>query len=79
LADLHVWAISDDMDAVSAHVVLIPGAHGVEVCSHVAGRVRLRHAVALVTIQPLAPAPESLVPLRRSLEGDVIAIRPNAK
>jgi cobalt-zinc-cadmium efflux system protein len=70
-ADLHVWSISDSMDAVSAHVVLEPGAHGVEVCDRVAGRVRTEHAVALVTIQPLAPAPNSVVPLRRSLEGGV--------
>ena len=72
-ADLHVWSISDDVDAVSAHVVLVPGAHGVDVCDRVASRVRTEHAVALVTIQPLAPAPNSLVPLRRSVEGGVIA------
>ena len=72
-ADLHVWAISDDMDAVSAHVVLEPGAHGVEVCDRVASRVRTEHSVALVTIQPIAPAPNSVVPLRRSLEGEVVA------
>jgi cobalt-zinc-cadmium efflux system protein len=74
-ADLHVWAISDDLDVVSAHVVLEPGAHGVEVCDRVATRVRSQHAVALVTIQPLAPAPNSLVPLRRSHEGEVIVVR----
>ena len=72
-ADLHVWAISDDVDAVSAHVILEPGAHGVEVSDRVACRVRTEHAVALVTIQPLAPAPNSVVPLRRSIEGGVIA------
>ena len=71
-ADLHVWSISDDVDAVSAHVVLEQGAHGVEVCDRVAYRVRVAHSVALVTIQPLAAAPNSVVPLRRSLEGDVI-------
>jgi len=37
--------------------------------------VRSQHAVALVTIQPLAPAPNSLVPLRRSHEGEVIVVR----
>jgi cobalt-zinc-cadmium efflux system protein len=72
-ADLHVWAISDNVDAVSAHVILEQGAHGVEVCDRVASRVRIEHSVALVTIQPLAPAPNSVVPLRRSLQGDVIA------
>jgi cobalt-zinc-cadmium efflux system protein len=73
-ADLHVWAISDSVDAVSAHVVLEPDAHGVEVCDRVACRVRTEHAVALVTIQPMAPAPNSLVPLRRSLEGSAIPV-----
>ena len=73
-ADLHVWAISDDLDVVSAHVVLDPGAHGVEVCDKVACRVRTRHAVALVTVQPLAPAPNSIVPLRKSRDGDVISV-----
>ena len=72
-ADLHVWSISDDVEAVSAHVVLVPGAHGVEVCDRVACRVRTEHAVALVTIQPLAPAPNSVVSLRRSIDGGVIA------
>jgi cobalt-zinc-cadmium efflux system protein len=72
-ADLHVWSISDDVDAVSAHVELEQGAHGVEVCDRVAGRIRTEHAVALVTIQPLAPAPRSVVPLRRSAEGSIVA------
>ncbi len=74
-ADLHVWSISDSVDAVSAHVVLEQGAHGVEVSDRVACRVRIEHSVALVTIQPVAPAPISVVPLRRSLEGDVIGPR----
>ena len=78
-ADLHIWAISDDMDAVSAHVVLEPGAHGVEVCDRVATRMRSQHSVALVTIQPLAPAPRSLVPLRRSLDGEAVGITRSEK
>jgi cobalt-zinc-cadmium efflux system protein len=71
-ADLHVWSISDTVDAVSAHVVLQCGAHGVEVAERVANRVRSQHAVDLVTIQPMAPAPNSIVPLRRSESGAAI-------
>ena len=71
-ADLHVWAITDAIDAVSAHVVLQQGAHGVEVCDRVASRVRSEHSVNLVTIQPMAPAPNSLVPLRRSESGEAV-------
>jgi cobalt-zinc-cadmium efflux system protein len=71
-ADLHVWSISDTVDAVSAHVVLDCGSHGVEVAARVASRVRSAHAVDLVTIQPMAPAPNSMVPLRRSETGAVI-------
>ena len=73
-ADLHVWSISDTIDVVSAHVVLQNDAHGVEVSSRVANRVRSEHAVDLVTIQPMAPAPASLVPIRRSEHGDTIAL-----
>jgi cobalt-zinc-cadmium efflux system protein len=73
-ADLHVWSISDTIDVVSAHVVLENDAHGVEVSSRVANRVRSEHAVDLVTIQPMAPAPASLVPIRRSEHGDAIAL-----
>ena len=73
-ADLHVWALSDTVNAVSAHIVLEHGAHGVDVCDRVATRVRQEHAVDLVTVQPLAPAPNSLVPLRRSESGDVIGL-----
>jgi len=73
-ADLHVWSISDTIDVVSAHVVLQNDAHGVEVSSRVANRVRSEHAVDLVTIQPMAPAPVSLVPIRRSEHGDTIAL-----
>ncbi len=77
-ADLHVWAITDSIDAVSAHVVLEEGAHGVEVCDRVASRVRNEHSVDLVTIQPMAPAPNHLVPLRRSESGAIVApARPN--
>jgi cobalt-zinc-cadmium efflux system protein len=72
-ADLHVWSISDAVDSVSAHIVLDAGAHGVDVCSRVANRVRVAHAVALVTIQPMAPAPISVVPLRRGPDGEIIA------
>lgn len=68
--DLHVWSISDSLDAVSAHVTLQGGAHGVEVADRVAKRVRTEHSVDLVTIQPMAPAPNSIVPLRRSETGE---------
>jgi cobalt-zinc-cadmium efflux system protein len=78
-ADLHVWSISDTIDAVSAHVVLRCGSHGVEVAARVAQRVRSEHAVGLVTIQPMAPAPNSIVPLRRSETGESIVITPRRR
>jgi cobalt-zinc-cadmium efflux system protein len=75
-ADLHVWSISDEVDAVIAHVVLQPEFHGVDVAGRVANRVRAEHAVALVTIQPMAAAPQSLVPLRRSQDGQELLSAP---
>lgn len=78
-ADLHVWSISDTIDVVSAHVVLQNDSHGVEVSSRVANRVRSEHAVDLVTIQPMAPAPISLVPIRRSEHGDAIELTREAQ
>lgn len=74
-ADLHVWSISDSMDAVSAHVVLAEGAHGVDVCDRVGRRVRSAHRVNLVTIQPIVEAPQGLVALRRSERGEALLPR----
>jgi len=62
--DLHVWSIADGYPLVSAHVVLRPGSHGVEVANAVVERVRAQHAIEHVTIQPES-APPPLVPLER--------------
>jgi|SRR5579871_566335 len=55
--DLHVWSIVGDAPVITAHVVLLPGAHGVEVARDV-GR-RLEHDVpgSHVTVQPEASPP----------------------
>ncbi len=62
--DLHAWSIADGYPLVSAHVVLKPGNHGVEVAGAVVDRIRAQHAIEHVTIQPESPAPP-LVPLDR--------------
>ena len=61
--DLHAWRIEEGFDAVSAHVVLAPGAHGVEVAEGVARRIQRAHHVEHVTIQPEAPTTAPVVPL----------------
>lgn len=62
--DLHVWSIAEGYPLVSAHIVLRPGRHGVEVAAAVVDRVRAEHAIEHVTIQPESgPAP--LVPVER--------------
>lgn len=64
LHDLHAWTIEEGFDAVTVHVVLEPGAHGVEVAGEVSGAVQRAHGVAHVTVQPEAPDPsEQLVPV----------------
>jgi cobalt-zinc-cadmium efflux system protein len=62
--DLHVWRISDAFDALTVHVTLAAGAHGVEVCRAVALRLRQVFGLEHVTVQPEAPPPPELVTLR---------------
>lgn len=67
--DLHVWRISDRFDALTVHVVLERGAHGVDVCQAVSDRLRRQFGLGHVTVQPEAPPPEAFVQLRLSREG----------
>jgi cobalt-zinc-cadmium efflux system protein len=62
--DLHVWRISDRFDALTVHVTLEKGAHGVEVSRNVAVRLRQDFGLEHVTVQPEAAPPEELVSLR---------------
>ena len=70
LHDLHVWRISDRFDAVTVHVTLDRGAHGVEVCRTVADKLRDEYGLHHVTVQPEAPPPDELVPVRLSRDGE---------
>jgi cobalt-zinc-cadmium efflux system protein len=67
--DLHVWRISEQFDSLTAHVVLARGEHGTEVCRRVADVLRAEHALTHVTIQPEAPPPDTVVPVRSSRDG----------
>ena len=67
--DLHVWRISDQFDALTAHVTLADGAHGVEVCRDVAKRLEEVFGLEHVTVQPEAPPPVEIVCLRSSRDG----------
>ena len=69
LHDLHVWRISEELDALTAHVTLARGAHGTEVCQSVADRLRAEFKLEHVTIQPEAPPPDELVNVRLSRDG----------
>ena len=61
--DLHVWSIVGDAPVITAHVVLQPGAHGVEVARDVGRRLEENAGRAHVTVQPEAPPPsEALIP-----------------
>ena len=64
LHDLHVWRISDRFDALTVHVTLAKGAHGVEVSRDVALRLRNQFGLEHVTVQPEAAPPGDLVSLR---------------
>ncbi len=64
LHDLHVWRLSDGFDALTVHVIVSAGHHGITVCREVALRLREDHGLVHVTIQPEAPGPQELVPLR---------------
>ena len=59
--DLHAWTISEGFDAVSVHVVLEDGFHGVEVAGDVARRISEAFGIEHVTVQPERRAP-SIVP-----------------
>jgi cobalt-zinc-cadmium efflux system protein len=52
--DLHVWSIVDDAPVITAHVVLDPGAHGVEVARDVGRRIEEAVGQSHVTVQPEA-------------------------
>jgi cobalt-zinc-cadmium efflux system protein len=67
--DLHVWRISDRFDALTAHVTLAAGAHGVEVCRDVALRLEATFGLEHVTVQPEAPPPIDVVGIRSSRDG----------
>jgi cobalt-zinc-cadmium efflux system protein len=54
--DLHIWSIVDDAPIITAHVVLDPGAHGVEVARDVGRRIEDQVGSAHVTVQPEAAA-----------------------
>lgn len=69
LHDLHVWRISDRFDALTVHVTLERGSHGVEVCRAVADKLRAEFGLEHVTIQPEAPPPEAVVSVRASRHG----------
>jgi cobalt-zinc-cadmium efflux system protein len=61
--DLHVWSIVEDAPVITAHVLLDPGAHGVEVARDVGRRIEETVGRAHVTVQPEAVPPEErLVP-----------------
>ena len=67
--DLHVWRISDRFDALTVHVTLARGAHGVEVCRGVAEKLKSDFGLLHVTIQPEALPPDQVVNVRASREG----------
>ena len=56
--DLHVWSIVDDAPVITAHVVLDPGAHGVEVARDVGRRIEEAVGQSHVTVQPEAALPD---------------------
>jgi cobalt-zinc-cadmium efflux system protein len=61
--DLHVWSLVGDAPVITAHVVLKPGAHGVEVARDVGRRIEEKVGHAHVTVQPeAAPPGEQLLP-----------------
>lgn len=68
--DLHVWRISEGFDTLSAHVVLRRNFHGADVCRDVAEQLRRAHGLTHVTIQPEAPKPDEIVPVRRAVDGE---------
>jgi len=64
--DLHVWSLVGDAPVITAHVVLDPAAHGVEVARDVGRRLEDKVGRAHVTVQPEAARPEDqLLPADR--------------
>ena len=55
LHDLHAWTISEGFDIVTVHVVLDGARHGTDVAREVGDRVRDRHQIVHVTVQPEPP------------------------
>jgi cobalt-zinc-cadmium efflux system protein len=72
LHDLHVWRISDRFDALTVHVTLERGKHGIEVCHTVTERLRKEHGLYHVTVQPEAPPPDEVVHVRSRRDGGPI-------
>lgn len=62
--DLHVWRISDEFDALTVHVTIERGSHGVEVCRTIAERLKKDFGLHHATVQPEAAPPEEFVALR---------------
>jgi cobalt-zinc-cadmium efflux system protein len=69
LHDLHVWSISDKFDALTVHVTLERGSHGVDVCRAVVERLKSEFGLEHVTVQPEAPLPDQVVSVRSSKDG----------
>ncbi len=64
--DLHLWALTPQTPVLTAHVVIEPGEHGVEVVRRVVERVERCHGIGHVTVQPERPLPrEGIVPVER--------------
>jgi cobalt-zinc-cadmium efflux system protein len=61
--DVHVWSIVGDAPVITAHVLLAPGAHGVEVARDVVRRIEQAVGRSHVTVQPEAsPQGDQLLP-----------------
>jgi cobalt-zinc-cadmium efflux system protein len=68
--DLHVWSIVGDSPVVTAHVVLAPGAHGVEVARDVCRRIEDKAGRVHITVQPEAARLEDeLLPPNKLVRG----------
>jgi cobalt-zinc-cadmium efflux system protein len=70
--DLHVWRISDAFDALTVHVTLASGVHGVDVCRDVARKLETTFGLAHVTVQPEAPPPMEVVRIRAGKDGRLL-------
>jgi cobalt-zinc-cadmium efflux system protein len=54
--DLHVWRISEGFEVVTAHVILDGTRHGTDVSRDTCVRIRDRHQITHVTVQPEQPS-----------------------